>query len=921
MQGYLLVSIDSQRGGHVVQLTYFISDVTFCLVEPESPDQPDHPFTKKMTDHFKGRGTPLNSIFAYPYDRAQIQRFSNAGFVNIEHQSLWELWADPRFLSPSQRMKLDHVEPFDDWEEFALWASHYCLVVAHKGSHPILPNKAHRPRRDSISSDASDISARTSSPCNPDSEHFAYRHFADPGDLCQRHHGSAYPVPDQDAIAIFGGKGTDAYLSSSAVCRPRHLNDETPVVLPPEIGGRSCHVMIALNNGDNMMVGGRRSPSQPLKDCWLQKGHVWYRIHDLPQGRYRHRLVPVTLPGNVFGAICFGGKISATQVAIEILLWEPLNGWRVLRTFGSDPKPRFGPNIVSLGFNHGLLFGGMRQDGVICQGFWRWRLIIRDNDVLAIRFRPSHALDTSIGSYQYFARFGASYGFVQDYLLIIGGIAKLGCIPSNYEILSLTGTFSTWHDEERKEPYFSVLSVEAARPPNCPRPLLVGHSTRPTQTGAYVILGGGATCFNYGKYFNRGIWVLYEKESGMSAEWIIVPSQASKLPSIPTDMNYTSVKKQHGVKVHPTVLQDSEDFSNAVRQSQPLLIRGLDCGPCTQLWTTSAYLESVLSWESDLAEGGMSFPQPKDGNVALVKLLDDAGIHGATFNLPPPDVKVKKCAPFSKGQPINPFRLPTELREIGSLVTSVQLQLSRTTCHQLRYSATGTILFHQEGIRKVLISPPFNQGKLGYAAGSNVSNLDILCDPTLMREHSFYTLPGTSTHIAMMQPGDALYIPAFWSRASVVLRGPNTTNGTGTRAHSNASFSQSPDSTRGLVDIGQHTPKGTETPSLSNSGSDSDLGPLDITIKVSFTDLPDSALTTIRGENWAAELKAYQEGRRDLERLVQRFTSCLHSPSKEPVMGVGQPGGDGLLDQLPKDVMKVYLQRLGKELLMKAEEL
>ncbi|OCT53344.1 hypothetical protein CLCR_09473 [Cladophialophora carrionii] len=900
------------------------SDVTFCLVEPSSPDQPDNPFTRKMTDHYKGLGTPLNSIFEYPYDRAQIQRFSNAGYAHIDHQSLWELWADPRFLSPSQRMKLDHVEPFDDWEEFALWASHYCLVVAHNGSRPVLPSKVHMARRDSISSDASDISARTSSPCNPESEHFAFRHYGDPGDLCQRHHGSAYPVPDQDAIAIFGGKGSSSYLSTSAVCRPRHLNDETPVVLPPEVGARSCHVMISLNNGDNMLVGGRRSPSQPLKDCWLQKGNTWYRIHDLPEGRYRHRLVPVTLPGNVFGAICFGGKVSPTKVAIDVLLWEPLNGWRGLRIFGSEPKPRFGPNFVCLGFNHGLLFGGMRQDGVICQGFWRWRLVIRDNEVLALRFRPSHALDTSIGSYQYFARFGASYGFVQDYLLIIGGIARGGCIPRTYEILSLTGTFSTWHDEERKEPSFRVSTIEATRSPDCPRPFLIGHSTRPTQTGAYVILGGGATCFNFGDYFNRGIWVLYEKETGLPAEWIIVPSQASKLPPVHSEWDYTGVGRKEGIRVDPILLTGPQEFNKAVRLSQPLLMRGLDCGPAAQLWSTPS-LENVLSddfyLEQDFTPGTSASP----GGQVWKQILDMADTSSTILNLPPPNVKIKKCALSSdkneKAQLATLFRLPTELNSIEHLITSVQLQVSRRTCHQLRYSATGTIIFHQLGTRKVLLSPPFNQHKLGYAPGSNISDLNILCDPTLLQEHSFYTIPGTSTHIAMMQPGDALYIPPFWSRASVVLRSPSR-NIAPQQTQSNVDGS-SPLATVPLATLigNRHAVTGNETPPSSTGKSDHQLNPLDITFKVSFRMLPHSALSTTRDENWSAELKAYEDSRRDLEEVMKRFTSCLGKSNGEPASFERQPCADMLLEHIPRDVAKVYLQRLGKELLMKAEEL
>jgi tRNA wybutosine-synthesizing protein 4 len=882
-----------------------------------------------MTEYYKERGTPLNSIFEYPYDRAQIQRFSNAGFSHIDYQSLWELWADPRFLTPSQRMKLDPIEPFDDWEEFALWASHYCLVVAHNGSSSILPAKVPRPRRDSISSDASDISARTSSPCNPDSEHFAFRYFADPGNLCERHHGSAYPVPDQDAIAIFGGKGPTSYSASTAVCRPRHLNDETPVVLPAEICARSCHTIIALNNGDNMMVGGRRSPAQPLKDCWLQKGRMWYRIHDLPEGRYRTRLAPVTLPGNVFGAICFGGKVSATKVATDVLLWEPINGWRTLRIFGSDPKPRFGPNFVCLGFNHGLLFGGMRQDGVICQGFWRWRLVIRDNEVLALRFRPSHALDTSVGSYQYFARFGASYGFVQDYLLIIGGIARGGCIPRTYEILSLTGTFSTWHDDERREPSFRVATVEAQRPPDCPRPFLIGHSTRQTQTGAYVILGGGATCFNWGMLYNRGIWALYEKEAGLSADWIIVPSQPSKLPMSQSELSYTGVQKQTGVKINPVILEDSQMFLQAVRKSQPLLMRGLDYGNCEPMWTTPIASDSPFFENADLEGAQIPPGLVEEEKRSLLQLLEEAKIPSATFHLPPPGTKILKCVAMSKVHLAERFQLPPQFKEIEPLITSNQLVIARNTCHQLRYAATGTIIFHHQGVRKVLISPPFNQSKLGYAPGAKISDLDILCDPTLLQEHSFYTIPGTNTHVAIMQPGDALYIPPFWSRASVVLRKnvhvPSLQVSRSSNSPRFSSFLMNHS-----LDVDPNVPLQwlDASPPTSNGKGKKEDSPVDITIRLSFRTLPLTALTSAEtgsmlDETGTSDLMAYEEGRRDLAKIIDRFTAPVGLSNGDGVLAKSQPatGADLLLGHIPKEAVKAYLQRLGKELLTKAEEL
>ncbi|EXJ72975.1 uncharacterized protein A1O5_04124 [Cladophialophora psammophila CBS 110553] len=896
-------------------------DVTFCLLEPCSPDQPDNPFTRKMTDHYAALGTPLKSIFEYPDDRSQIQRFSNAGFTQIDYQSLWELWADARFLSPSQRMELDHVEPFDDWEEFALWASHYCLVVAQNGIHPVLPGKMIKSRADSVSSEASDISARTSSPCNPDSEHFAFRYYNDPGDLCQRHHGSAYPIPDQDAVAIFGGAGSKSCLSTSAVCRPRHLNDETPIVLPPEVGARCCHVITALNNGDNILVGGRLSPTQPLKDCWLQKGNTWYRIHDLPEGRYRHRIAPVTLPDNVFGAICFGGKVSPSKVAIDVLLWEPNKGWRALRIFGKDPKPRFGPNFVCLGFNHGLLFGGMRQDGVICQGFWRWRLVIRDNAVQALRFRPSHGLDTSIGSYQYFARFGASYGFVQDYLLIIGGIARLGCIPRTYEILSLTGTFSTWHDES-KEPSFRVVAVEAMCSQDCPRPFLIGHSTLRTRTGMYVILGGGADCFNHGEYFNKGIWVLYEKEAGLAADWVIVPSKASKYPPANSDSSYTAVERcPEGVLIAPALVTDPEGFHAAVRLSRPLLMSGLDAGLCRS--RPGDFLKNPLLQNTMREETSTLLSPSNFENMSLVQLLDELGVSSTAFDLRSSEFKNSNPMSLHKYQLDigDQFRMPVHLSGVSPLIHSLQLIISKNISTKLQYSAMAHILFQTYGTRKLLLFPPSDQSKLDFPPGATTSDLDIFCDKTPLQDHIFYAPPGTSPHIAIQKPGDALFVPPFWSVASVMLL--NGSNGKDRPC--NGLFLSS-------------TPR-QELSSLSNNGSisgresvsDSNEAPhiqdpwVDGTVKLAFRNLPLDMFTGNRHHDASPDLAAYDESRQDLENVVKRFTSnlCHSAPvlngQSTPTKSVAS--SDLVLANIPKDVAKAYLQRLGRELLMKAEEL
>jgi len=82
--------------------------------------------------HFEKLKTPLKAVKKYPTTSAQQQRFQARGWQDISARNLWELWGSPDFLGPEERKALDAIEPFDEWEEFALFGSHYVLVVANR---------------------------------------------------------------------------------------------------------------------------------------------------------------------------------------------------------------------------------------------------------------------------------------------------------------------------------------------------------------------------------------------------------------------------------------------------------------------------------------------------------------------------------------------------------------------------------------------------------------------------------------------------------------------------------------------------------------------------------------------------------------------------------------------------------------------
>jgi tRNA wybutosine-synthesizing protein 4 len=84
-----------------------------------------------MMAHFNKLQTPLRAVEKYPTTEAQQRRFQSLGWPSVLVRNLWELWHAPEFASSAERKHLDSIEPFDEWEEFALFGCHYFLLVAN----------------------------------------------------------------------------------------------------------------------------------------------------------------------------------------------------------------------------------------------------------------------------------------------------------------------------------------------------------------------------------------------------------------------------------------------------------------------------------------------------------------------------------------------------------------------------------------------------------------------------------------------------------------------------------------------------------------------------------------------------------------------------------------------------------------------
>ncbi|KAJ9604400.1 tRNA methyltransferase ppm2 [Cladophialophora chaetospira] len=919
-------------------------DVTFCLLEQQSPDRPDNPFTATMLKHFAKLGTPLRSVLEYPGCHTQTLRFQDAGYAHVEIQNLWELWADPRFLTPSVRMSLDDVEPFDEWEEFALFGSHYCLLVAQTGSEPLIPEQQRGSRRASIDSLASDLSTRTVSPHRENTQWFAYKYTAESQKESRTHHGSAYKIADQDALGVHGGVGLKGRLSTTSVYTSTESSIPYPSVPPEEIGARCCHTITSFGSRleQNLLVGGRASPSAPMKDCWLQVDGKWERVHDLPEPRFRHRCAAVVLPHDQYGVVLYGGKTSATKVAIDTLLWDRHNGWQVLHNVKSDPLPRFGASFARIGFNHGLLMGGMRQDGVVCQGLWKWRLIIRDNKVIGIRFKTSNCLDASAGIWPWMDRFGASYSVIRDELLLIGGIAKHGCIPRDYEILSFVGSFSAFNDYE-KEMELRVACVLPKIDPNVPRPFLIGHSTHYTAKATTLIVGGGATCFSFGAYWNPGCWLLHDREAGPGSRWAMIKPEETKVPSLSQPpMTNGSLPCMDSISIQHIELSTDQGFVRILREGAPKLLKTLDFGPCLSRWTPSYLVSKTPASKAIVIHAAQSRTMNFQRKDFAYKATSFHAFINHIQTTPSAHMYLRSISNTNPtGTPADfwtdwpeisdDFHIPSSLNFIESHKHSSPLRISANVNMWLHYDVMANVLFQVRGTRKLVLFPPCDLKQLSFPPGSTSSTLDVFqpAEQVDTGEDSIRHVPNTHPHVAILRPGEALYIPPLWAHTGTPLSS-KVPRETSTKASTSASASAS--ATSSISESHDRLGKAPNEATANAPGSniDPDDNPahskINISLNVFFRTLSPQKYAAGRDVYGNRDLAAYEDGRRDVEKIVRRFLATSNRKAdgeeKSPPASADVTESTELnMDSIPRDMVKAYLERLSTELQERADKL
>lgn len=329
------------------------------------PDGIEHPFAQTMMAHFEKLKSPLGAVKKYQTKNAQINRFKDLGWKQVSARNLWELWSSNDFLTAEERVALDSIEPFDEWEEFSLFGSHYLLLVAN--SQDLHSRILRSPEAVVYKPSNSLILREIHSPYH---KPYGSRRFAAPLFVNSQYRS-------KDRIALFGGLGTTTRLNSrdeyssidQDVISSNYCNSTIP-------SSRMCHTITDLGDMGAILIGGRTSPDVGLYDCWIYHkfSDSWERVDDLPWPLYRHQSVRIGT-NSVLVSI---GRIDSHRLSDSFLTWNRRTGWVKCIYDGVVPNLVYSPVLFNLNpgdqkSQSGILAGGMNS-GVVINRVWRWTL-------------------------------------------------------------------------------------------------------------------------------------------------------------------------------------------------------------------------------------------------------------------------------------------------------------------------------------------------------------------------------------------------------------------------------------------------------------------------------------------------------------------------------------------------------------------
>ncbi|KAI5457239.1 hypothetical protein BGZ63DRAFT_427960 [Mariannaea sp. PMI_226] len=744
--------MDTKSADDLIEWASSIGHAEFCLLEQIIPNGADHPFAKTMLRHFNKLNTSLKSVHQYPTLDCQRVRFQERGWNQIDLWDLWEAWNDDMFLTSTERMEIDEVEPFDEWEEFILFARHYFVLHAKAASKSSSGSNA-RAEMNPTRVPHADLGITCSTTTAPK------RRFGAPMVI-------ANPEGQQYAIHTFG-LGSSGRVPSCDLFTLQETS--VPMELSP-VGPseRMCHTLTDLGSFGILLAGGRGSPTRVLSDCWIFKRDTrsWNKVDDLPTPLFRHCAIRLKDSGL---ALVFGGKTGTSQVSPNYFLFHPAQGWLQCKTSGNVPDSIFGAVAFALqqeldrntGVFSGILSGGITQTGVINSKIYRWTIDITSHSP-SLHFEATQELGHQ-GNV--LSIFGAQVVEGESFTSICGGVGwAASSLGQDVAFVTVSGDLD-------------VALSSPSKTATSKWPLMIGCSAM-FLGGTLCLVGGGATCFSMGTFWETGIYTidtssifpeLLQRRKTHERNIIIQYQDSPRLSHYPvavSEVRKGTTKLQ--MNTIPRVsLNKESSFQDILRKRKPVIIEGLDLGGCVENWTPEnmvqrlGYTKEIVVHECQMDTDKMDFNSKNFRYVTeTIGAFMDKASQGQRLYLRSLSERKPSESPANVEEDFPALaedcRLPDELSYIRDNLFSSVLRISGKVNMWLHYDVMANVYAQIRGSKRMVLFPPTDVSHLAFAPGASSSSLDVF---SALEKHQ---LAGTHPHEALLKPGDVLFLPAMW---------------------------------------------------------------------------------------------------------------------------------------------------------------
>ncbi|KAF4465286.1 leucine carboxyl methyltransferase 2 [Fusarium albosuccineum] len=744
--------MDTASADILIQWASSIGQAEFCLLEQILPHGPEHPFARTMLNHFNKLNTSLKSVHQYQTLESQRRRFQDRGWGHVDLWDLWEAWNSEVFLDSSERAALDDIEPFDEWEEFVLFARHYFIMHAtasKKSDQAVAGQRGKFSIPDRLVRLDMNAMGTLGAP---------KRRFGAPMIATSPEGGSH--------LIHMLGMGINGRLDSCDVysIQGRHFPFEMAPVGP---SARLCHTLTDLGSFGVLLVGGRASPSKAFADCWLFKkdSNCWERSFDLPVPLYRHSAL--RLPSSSLSLV-LGGKTGPTKISPSYFVFHPVRGWLRCVVSGVAPEPAFGAIAFASsdsprkpGIFYGFLSGGITKDGEISNSARIWCLDVTGAEPL-ISFKPLEDFDSHSWA---LTTFGAQLVSIGPWNIVCGGVGQDPSVQGQT-------VFCVSLSESRLNTFAVTFGDQTER-----LPFMVGSAAISLEH-RLIILGGGATCFSMGTCWDTGVYTVdftkvapsdldarFSADRPIGVEYLDSPrlthpnaGSANRLV-LPAEASITKIPRIQ--------LKPGDGVEELVQKRRPVIFEGLDLGGCVEKWSPEYMVDclgetkEIIIHECQSDTGKLDFNSKnfryitETFKVFMDKAAKGEGVYlRALSEQKPSETPANLADDFPSLA--EDFKLPPELNHITDRSFSSILRISGRANMWLHYDVMANVYTQIRGSKRMILFPPTDVNHLAFAPGASSSSLDVFS--ALDKQQLSLTHP----HEAMLNPGDVLFLPAMW---------------------------------------------------------------------------------------------------------------------------------------------------------------